>query len=130
MSSRKQHQQSHQLIHKLKTHIYHSFRPPNDVHIQQFSFYSKLSKSRAFEKLALSIVENGGHVTCITSIAFTINARQTRGLFAMKCITICSDMNIQHFKHRFIYTNNTYLIQITFKLNMRFFFLSVYIHQP
>ena len=49
------------------------------------------------------------------------------GLFAMKCIIMCSDMNIWHFKHRFIYTNNISLIQIWFKVNMRFFFLSVYI---
>ena len=66
----------------------------NDVHIQQFSIYSKLFKSRAFEKSVLSIVASGLYPTCITSIAFTINARHTRGLFAMKCITMCSDMNI------------------------------------
>ena len=100
----------------------------NDVRIQQFSIYIKLSKTRAFEKLVLSVVVYGGYLTCITPIAFTINARYTRarGLCAMKCITICSDMNIWHFKHRFLYANNTSLIQIRFKVNMPFFFLSVY----
>ena len=34
-------------------------------------------------------------------------------------------MNIKHFKLRFIYTNNIF-IQITTKVNMRFFFVSVY----
>ena len=80
----------------------------------------------AFEKAVLSIVAYGLHHTCVTSIAFTIHVRHAHGLFAMKCITMCSDMNIQHFKHRFIYTNNIFLKQILFKVNMRFFFLSVY----
>ena len=43
-----------------------------DVHIQQFLINSKLSKSRAFEKSALSIVSYGVYLTCMTSIAFTI----------------------------------------------------------
>ena len=99
-----------------------------DVHIQQFSIYTKLSKTRAFEKSVLSIVAYGVYLTRITSIAFTMNARHTRGLFAMKCITMCSDVNIlKHFKHRFLYTNNTFLIKIAFKVNMRFFFFSVYL---
>ena len=79
----------------------------------------------AFEKSDLSIVTYGLYLTCITSITLTINPRHTHGMFAMKCITMCSDMNI--FKHRFIQTNNTSLIQITFKVNMRFFFASVYL---
>ena len=61
------------------------------------------------------------YLTGVTSIAFTIHVRHAHGLFAMKCITMCSDMNIQHFKHRFIYTNNISLIQILFKVNMRTF---------
>ena len=80
----------------------------------------------AFEKPVLSIVAYGLYLTCVTSIAFNIHARRAHGLFAMKCITMCSDTNIWHFKHRFIYTNNIALIQIIFKVNMRFFFLSVY----
>ena len=48
----------------------------------------------AFEKSVLSIAAYGGRFTCVTSIAFTIHARQAHGLFAMKCITMCSDMNI------------------------------------
>ena len=66
----------------------------NDVHIQQLSIYTKLSKIRAFEKSVLSIVAYGVYLTCITSIATTLNARNTRGLFAMKWITMCSDINI------------------------------------
>ena len=65
-----------------------------DVHIQQFSIYTKLSKTMAFEKSVLSIVAYGLYLTCVTSIAFTIHARHARGLFVMKCIKICSDMNI------------------------------------
>ena len=76
----------------------------------------------AFEKSVFSIVAYGLYLTCVTSIAFTIHARHAHGLFAMKCITMCSDMNIKHFKHRFIYTNNISLIKILFKVNMRFFF--------
>ena len=99
----------------------------NDIHIQQFSIYTKLSKTKAFEKSVLSIVAYGVYLTCIISITFTMNARHTRGLFVMKCITMWSDINIKHFEHRFLYTKTTSLIQITFKVNMRFFFLSVYI---
>ena len=66
----------------------------NDVHIQQFSIYSKLSKFRAFGKSALSVVAYDWFITCITSIAFTVKARHTRGLFAMKCIIMSSDMTI------------------------------------
>ena len=80
----------------------------------------------AFEKSVLSIVAYGCRLTCVTSIAFTIHARHAHGLFVMKCITMCSDMNILHFKHRFIYTSSISLIQILLKVNMRFFFLSVY----
>ena len=80
----------------------------------------------AFEKSVLFIVAYGLYPTCVTSIAFTIHARNAHGLFAIKCITLCSDMNIYHFKQRFIYTSNISLIQILFKANMRFFFLSVY----
>ena len=65
-----------------------------DVHIQLFSIYTKLSKTRAFEKSVLSIVAYGLYLTCIASIAFTIHTRRTHGLFAMKCITMCSDMII------------------------------------
>ena len=69
----------------------------NDVHIRQFSIYTKLSKTRAFEKFEkslLSIVAYGLYLTCINSTAFTMHARHIRGLFAMKCITMCSDINI------------------------------------
>ena len=59
-----------------------------------FQFIPNYPNPGHLKKSALAIVANGGHVTCITSIAFTINARQTRGLFGMKCITICLDMNI------------------------------------
>ena len=48
----------------------------NDVHIQQFSIDTKLSK-KAFEKSVLSIVAYGVCLTCITSIAFTMKARYT-----------------------------------------------------
>ena len=47
-----------------------------------------------FEKSVISIVAYGGHFTRVTSIAFTIHARHAHGLFATKCITMCSDMNI------------------------------------
>ena len=83
----------------------------------------------AFEKSVLSIVAYGLCVTFVTSIAFNNHARHADGLFAMKCITMSSDMKIEHFKHRFMYTNNISLIQILFKVNMRFFFLSVYIYR-
>ena len=66
----------------------------NDVHIQQFSIDSKLSKSRTFEKSLLSIVAYGLFITCITSIAFTVKAQHTLGLFAMKIFTMCSDMTV------------------------------------
>ena len=79
----------------------------------------------AVEKSVLYIVAYGLYFTCVTSIAFTIHARHAHGLFAMKCITMCSDMNIQNFKHRFINANNISLIQTLLKVNMRFFFLSV-----
>ena len=98
-----------------------------DFHIHSISIYTKLSKTIAFEKSVLSIVTYGLYLTCVTSIAFTNHARHAHGLFAKKCNTMCPDMHIQHFKHRFIYTNNIPLIQILFKVNMRFFFLSVYI---
>ena len=52
--------------------------------------------------------------------------RHTRGIFAKKSNTMCADMNIQHFKQRFICIINASLIQITNEVNMRFFFLSVY----
>ena len=65
-----------------------------DVHIQYFSIYTKLSKTMAFEKSVLSIVAYGLYLTCVTSIAFTIHARHAHGLFAIKCITMCLDMNI------------------------------------
>ena len=45
----------------------------------------------AVEKAVLSIVAYGLHLTCVTSIAFTIQVRHAHGLFAMKCITMCSD---------------------------------------
>ena len=66
----------------------------NDIHIQQFSIYTKLSKIRSFETSVVSIVAYGLYLPCNTSIAFTINARRARGLLAMKCITMCSDINI------------------------------------
>ena len=52
----------------------------------------------AFEKSVLSIVAYGLYLNSITSIAFTIYARHANGLFAMKCITMCSDMNIKTFQ--------------------------------
>ena len=79
-----------------------------------------------FEKSDLSIVVYGSFPTCVTSVAFSIHARHAHGLFAMECITMCSDMIFLHFKHIFINTNNISLIQILFKVSMRFFFLSVY----
>ena len=48
----------------------------------------------AFETSALSIVAYGLDFPCVPPIAFTINMRHARGLFAMKYITMCSDMNI------------------------------------
>ena len=48
----------------------------------------------AIEKSALSIVVYGLDFPCVPPIAFTINTRHTRGLCAMKSITMCSDMNI------------------------------------
>ena len=48
----------------------------------------------AFEKSVLSIVAYGLYLTQFTSIDLTIHARHAHGLFAMKCITMCSDMNI------------------------------------
>ena len=56
--------------------------------------YTKLSKTMAFEKSVLPIVAYGLYLTYVTSVALTIHARQALGLFAMKCITMCSDMNI------------------------------------
>ena len=47
-----------------------------------------------FKKSALSIVAHGLDFRCVPPIAFTINMRHARGLFAMKCITMYSDMNI------------------------------------
>ena len=47
-----------------------------------------------FEKSVLSIVAYGLFLTCVTSVAFTIHARYAHGLFVMKCITMCSDMNV------------------------------------
>ena len=63
----------------------------------------------------------------ITLYMLTVNAWHKHGLISKKCITMCSDMNSKHLKHRLIYRNNTSLIHITFKVDMRFFFLSVYI---
>ena len=71
-----------------------------------FQFIPNCPKQGHLKKLVLSIVAYGVFLTCITSIAFTMNTRHTRGLFAMKCITICSDMNIYHFNDRFLYTND------------------------
>ena len=34
------------------------------------------------------------YLTCVTSIAFTVHVQYAHGLFAMKFITKCSDMNI------------------------------------
>ena len=52
----------------------------------------------AFEKSVLSIVAYGCCLTCVTSIAFTIHARHAHGLFVMKCITMCSDMEYLTFQ--------------------------------
>ena len=59
-----------------------------------FQFISNCQKTMAFEKSVLSFVAYGLYLTCVTSIAFTIHVRHVSGLFAMKCITMCSDMNI------------------------------------
>ena len=48
----------------------------------------------AFENSVLSIVAYGLYLTCVPSVAFTIHARYAHGLFAMNCITMCSDTNI------------------------------------
>ena len=66
----------------------------NYVHIQQFSIYTKLSKTRAFEKSVsfYCCIWRVSHLHYLYS--FTMNKRHTLCLFAMKCITMCSDMNI------------------------------------
>ena len=47
-----------------------------------------------FEKSVRSIVAYGWFLTCVTPVAFIIDARHANGMFAMKCITLCSDMTI------------------------------------
>ena len=62
-----------------------------------FSYYQftpNCQKTMAYEKSVLSIVAYGLLLTCVTSIAYTIHARHAYGLFAIKCITMYSDMNI------------------------------------
>ena len=58
-----------------------------------FQFIPNCQKTMAFEKSVLSIVAYGLYLTCVTSIAFIIHVRHDYGLFAMKYITMCSDMN-------------------------------------
>ena len=91
-----------------------------------FQFIPNCHKLWHLKKKFFLLLHTACYLTCVTSIALTIHVRHTHSLFAMKCITMCSDMNNLHFKHRFIYTNNISLIQILFKVNMRYFFLSVY----
>ena len=77
----------------------------------------------AFEKSALSIVAYGFDFPCVPPIAFTINMRHARGLF-------CNEMYYNVFRYEYLTfqtQNNISLIQILSKVNMRFFFLSVYI---
>ena len=89
-----------------------------------FQVVPNCQKLGHLKKSVHSIVAYGLHLTCLTSIAFTIYARHNcnkmyHNMFRYEYLT---------FKHRLIYTNNTSSIQITFKVNMRFFFLSVYKH--
>ena len=51
-------------------------------------------KTMALEKSVFYTAAYGLYPTCVDSIDFTIHARHAHGLFAMKCITLCSDMNI------------------------------------
>ena len=57
-----------------------------------FQFIPNCKNTKAFEKSVLSIVAYGLHLACVTCIAVTVNARHKHGLFAKKCITMCSDM--------------------------------------
>ena len=59
-----------------------------------FQFVPNCQKLWHLKKSALSIVAYGLDFPYVPPIAFTINMRHARGLFAMKCITMCSDMNI------------------------------------
>ena len=66
----------------------------NDVHIQQFSIYTKLSKTRAFENSVLSIVAYGLYLTCISLvyhlyITLTINARHTHVIYLQWNVSQC-----------------------------------------
>ena len=67
----------------------------NDVHISNFQFIPNCQKPGYLKNhsIVLSIAAYGLYHTCIASIAFTINVRHASGLFAMKCITMCSDIS-------------------------------------
>ena len=59
-----------------------------------YQFIPNCQKLWHLKNSVLSIVVYGCCLTCVASIAFTIHARHADGLFVMKCITMCSDMNI------------------------------------
>ena len=54
-----------------------------------FQFLPNCQKTMAFEKSARSIVAYGLDFPRVPPIAFTNNMRHARGLFAMRCITMC-----------------------------------------
>ena len=59
-----------------------------------FQLIPNYKKTNVFEKSVFSIVAYGLFLTCVTSVDFPIHAQHAHGMFAMKCTTMCSDMNI------------------------------------
>ena len=94
VSSRKQHQQSHQWTHKHKTYIGHSFRAQYwYLHSVVFPLCLFIQNQDIW-KISSFYCSNGLDFPFVPPIAFTIKMRHTRGIFAKKCITMCADMNI------------------------------------
>ena len=58
-----------------------------------FQFIPNCQKLLHLKNQFFLLLHTACHITCVTSITFTIHVRHAHGLFAMKCITMCSDMN-------------------------------------
>ena len=86
--------------------------------------HSGLQGSVNVHRCALLLVPQWQYISSFVfySIAFTMHVWHAYGLFVLKCFIMCSDINISDFKHIFIITNNISLKQISFKVNMHFFF--------
>ena len=80
----------------------------NDVHIQQFSIYTKLSKTRAFEKSVLSIVAYGVYHTCIyhecTTHTWSVCNEMYHNVFGYEYLTFQTQIPLQ--KQYIIDTNS------------------------